>query len=78
MAEFSDFEDEEGVEEPVLTDEERSEIDEEVSGTLYVLDIASFLKTNNLAKRTLAALVCKICGNTFLNWSFFISLFYEI
>ena len=59
MAEFSDFEDEEGV--------ERSEIDEEVSGTLYVLDIASFLKTNNLAKRTLAASVCKICGNTFLN-----------
>ena len=43
MAEFSDFEDE-GVEEPVLTDEERSEIDEEVSGTLFVLDIASFQK----------------------------------
>ena len=78
MAEFSDFEDEEGVEEPVLTDEERSEIDEKVSGTLYVLDIASFLKTNNLAKRTLAASVCKICGNTFLNWRFFISLLYEI
>ena len=44
MAEFSDFEDEEGVEEPVLTDEERSEIDEEVSGSLFLLDVASFQK----------------------------------
>ena len=44
MAEFSDFEDEEGVEEPVLTEEERSEIDEEVSGSLFFLDVASFQK----------------------------------